>query len=168
MFKWGCEVARQRCCGMVDELPFCRSFVAEARPTAQRIRLQVEELEALRLKDGVGYDQQRAAQEMGVSRATFQRMLQSARQKVTTALVNGLGIIIEGGSYMVKNRKFECQDCKHVWEVAPCSEGGLHGYEIACPECGGMKKIKLGEDGTRHSCGGGHHHGNGSGCCGGH
>lgn len=62
------------------------------------------------------------------------------------------------------NRTFECQGCKHVWEEAPCSEGGKHGYEIECPKCGSLKKVKL-ENGERHVCGGaGHSHGS----CGGH
>jgi Mrp family chromosome partitioning ATPase len=75
----------------------------------------------------------------------------------------------EGGEDMIKNRKFECQDCGHIWEVEPCTEGGKHGYEIACPKCGSMKKIKIGEDGQKHVCGGNHHgheHGHGGGCCG--
>lgn len=66
------------------------------------------------------------------------------------------------------NRVFECQDCHEVWEEAPCSAGGKHGYEIACPKCSCMKKIKL-VDGVRHACGGqGQSHSTGCGCgCGG-
>ena len=60
------------------------------------------------------------------------------------------------------NRVFECVECHHVWEVEPCTEGGKHGYEIACPECGSMKKLKL-ENGEKHACGG---HGHQGGCCG--
>ena len=56
----------------------------------------------------------------------------------------------------MKNRVFECTDCKEIWEAAPCSEGGKHGYEIACPKCGSMKKSKL-EDGVKHTCGGEEH-----------
>jgi Mrp family chromosome partitioning ATPase len=66
----------------------------------------------------------------------------------------------------IVKRKFECQDCGHIWEVEPCTEGGKHGYEIPCPKCGSMKKIKIEEDGQRHICGGANHseHGHG-GCC---
>jgi hypothetical protein len=73
---------------------------------------------------------------------------------------------------MVKNRKFECQECAQVWEAEPCSEGGKHGYEIACPKCGSMKKVKINEDGQKQACGGGQHHGHehgaghSGGCCG--
>lgn len=159
-------MARKRCCGLVDQEPCCRRFLPAGRRSAGHIALFVEELEAVRLKDTQGMDQAGCAEAMGVSRATFQRILQSARQKIATALIEGTEIKIKGGNYMVKNRVFECQECHHVWEVAPCTEGGKHGYEISCPQCGSMKKVKISEDGTKHACGGGHHHGHGGGCCG--
>jgi predicted DNA-binding protein (UPF0251 family) len=162
----GGEMARQRCCGLVEEEPYCRRFTADDGGDTDLIVLQVEELEAVRLKDLTGMDQSASAASMGLSRATFQRILQSARGKIALALVTGQTIMIQGGSYMVKNRKFQCQDCNHIWEVAPCSEGGKHGYEIECPQCGSMKKIKIAEDGQKHVCGGGHGHHHGGGCCG--
>lgn len=75
--------------------------------------------------------------------------------------------ILEREGEKAMNRKFECQDCGHVWEVEPCTNGGKHGYELACPKCGSMKKIKISEDGQKHVCSGGHHgeHEHG-GCCG--
>lgn len=156
---------RRRCCGLVAQEPCYRQFIPADAVEEKLVILLVEELEAMRLKDLTGMDQTECAVTMGVSRATFQRLLNSAREKVTFALVEGQTIIIQGGTYMIKNRKFECQDCGHVWEVEPCTEGGKHGYEIACPKCGSMKKIKIGEEGQRHICGGGHH-GHGRGCCG--
>ena len=167
MLNWRSAVmVRIRCCGIVDDFPRCKRFLAEAE-NAETILLQVEEYEAIRLKDYEGLEQNEAAKIMDLSRATFQRVLQSAKQKVAEALVKGCNILIEGGFFKMANRKFECQDCKHVWEVAPCSEGGKHGYEIECPKCGSLKKIKL-MNGERHVCGGGHHGQNGHGCCGGH
>lgn len=64
-------------------------------------------------------------------------------------------------------RRFACQSCGHVWEVGPCTEGGRHGYEIPCPKCGSLEKIKLGDNGEKHVCGGGQHE-QGQGCCCGH
>lgn len=162
-------MARKRCCGLVDKEPDFRNFFPEGRQSLAAVELFIEELEAVRLKDIRCLEQTECAVEMRVSRPTFQRILQSARTKIASALVEGRPIIIKGGNYMVKNRVFECQDCKYTWEVAPCSEGGKHGYEIPCPKCGSFKKIKINEDGTKHTCGGGHHHhGHGGGCCGGH
>lgn len=165
-------MVRKRCCGLVEQEPYCRRFLPEGRQAIDFVKLFVEELEAVRLKDIEGLDQSACAVQMGISRATFQRVLQTARSKIASALVEGRPIIIKGGSYMIKNRVFECQDCSHTWEVEPCSEGGKHGYEIACPKCGSMKKIKINDDGTKQACSHGHDHdhdhGHGGGCCCGH
>ena len=66
------------------------------------IRLAVDELEAPRLKDFQGMEQEKAATAMNVSQPTFHRILQSAHSKVADALVNGKAIRIEGGEYIVK------------------------------------------------------------------
>ncbi len=63
------------------------------------IKLNLEELEALKLKDIEGLDQQACANQMEVSRQTLQLILESARKKVATALVEGKGLRIEGGNY---------------------------------------------------------------------
>ncbi|MDF2499653.1 MAG: hypothetical protein K0Q77_367 [Anaerosporomusa subterranea] len=162
---------RRRCCGLVEQEPFHRRFSPEEAKDTMVVTLRVEELEAVRLKDLTDMDQAACAMTMGVSRATFQRILAAARQTIASALIEGKTIIIKGGTYMVKNRRFECQECAHIWEVEPCSAGGKHGYEIACPQCGSMKKMKINEDGQKQACGGGHHgheHGDGhsGGCCG--
>jgi len=161
---------RKRCCGQIEEYPICREFVSSHPGQQEAMKLAMEEMEAVRLKDMNGFDQEECARQMGLTRPTFQRVLISAHRKIATALVEARSIEIEGGYYKMKNRVFECTECKEVWEVAPCSEGGKHGYEIACPKCGSMKKSKL-EDGDKHACGGeSHSHGeNDSSCgCGGH
>ncbi|MEL7604116.1 MAG: hypothetical protein AAGU77_13250 [Bacillota bacterium] len=61
------------------------------------------------------------------------------------------------------NRVFECLDCGEKFEVGPCGgEDARHGYEIPCPKCGSLNKVKLVE-GQRHACGGAHGHGCGCG-----
>lgn len=127
--------------------------------------LGIEEYEAVRLKDLEGLDQNGCAEQMGLTRQTFQRILQAARSKIAEALVHGRTIKIQGGNYMMKNRVFECAGCGHRWEEVPCTEGGKHGYEIACPKCGSEAKFKITEGG-KTACGGQRHqHGHG-GCCG--
>jgi predicted DNA-binding protein (UPF0251 family) len=64
------------------------------------VGLTVEELEAIRLVDLKDLDQEDAAKEMGVSRKTLWRELQSAREKIADALVNGKAIQISGGEKM--------------------------------------------------------------------
>ena len=129
------------------------------------MKLGLEEIEAIRLKDQLGYDQQNCAVIMGLTRPTFQRVLVNARYKIATALVEGLSITIEGGHYLMKNREFECLDCSKKWQVEPCSENEKRGYEIPCPKCGSLRKVKI-VDGIRHACGGhGNHMHHYRGCC---
>lgn len=61
------------------------------------VKLEVDELEALRLADFQGVDQVKAAKKMKVSQSTFQRILASARKKTSQGLVEGKAIRIEGG-----------------------------------------------------------------------
>ncbi|NNG67052.1 DUF134 domain-containing protein [Caldanaerobacter subterraneus] len=67
----------------------------------EEVILTVEELEAIRLKDLEGLEQEECADMMKVSRPTFFRIITSARQKIADALVNGKAIRVEGGNYKV-------------------------------------------------------------------
>ncbi len=71
----------------------------------EEVVIQHDELEALRLKDLLGEQQEEAARKMGLSQPTFHRLLQSAHQKIADALVNGKAIRIEGGNVMVEAEK---------------------------------------------------------------
>ena len=62
-----------------------------------------DEVEAIRLKNLVGLSQEQAASQMGVSQPTFHRLLVSAHQKLTDAVVNGKALRIEGGNIMTAN-----------------------------------------------------------------
>jgi len=57
--------------------------------------LAADEMEALRLADAMGLYHKQAAEQMGISRQTFERILNRAREKVSTALVEGLAIRID-------------------------------------------------------------------------
>ena len=70
--------------------------------TAKKLATAKEELEAIRLVDLEGMDQQEAALNMGVSRKTLWNDLKSGRKKVAMALINGYAIRIEGGSYILR------------------------------------------------------------------
>ena len=67
----------------------------------RRVTLLQEEMEALRLADLEGLTQAQAAERMGVSRSTFQRMVSQARQQVALALAEGHALQIEGGTFEV-------------------------------------------------------------------
>lgn len=67
-----------------------------------RLNLLYEELEALRLADLEGLIQEEAAEQMGISRSTFQRIVAQAHHQVAQALVEGHALQIEGGSFTVQ------------------------------------------------------------------
>jgi len=66
--------------------------------------LTVDEFEAMRLKDKLGLGQTESAKQLNVSQPTFHRILESARRKITEAIVDGKAIKIHGGEYQMPNR----------------------------------------------------------------
>lgn len=111
----------------------------------ENVELSVDELEALRLKNLKGLEQKEAAEEMDVSQPTFSRLLSSAREKVTEALVNGKAIKIEGGNYQFvergKGRKRGhgkppnyciCPNCGREQE----KQSGIPCNRVRCDNCG--------------------------------
>jgi len=64
----------------------------------EQVELTLDGLEALRLADLEGLYQEEAAERMGVSRATFARVLTAARKAVAEALVHGKALEIGGGA----------------------------------------------------------------------
>ena len=87
---------KKRC---IYQNPGFRYFKPRGIPLSQLniIRLNLEEYEAIRLKDLVGMDQIEAAQQMNISRGTFQRILKSAHQKIAKAIIENSAIEIKGG-----------------------------------------------------------------------
>ena len=98
----------------------------------EEVRLLVEEAEAIRLKDLEGMEQEECAQQMNISRSTFSRLLDSARQKIADALLNGKAIRIEGGNFEMAVRRFRCME-GHEWEVP--FETMITTPPEVCPRC---------------------------------
>jgi len=98
----------------------------------EEVRLTVDECEALRLADLLGLAHEDAGRKMGVSRATFGRITQRARQQVADALINGKAIRVEGGNYRMADspRIFCCETCRHTWQAPRGTGRPSH-----CPEC---------------------------------
>ena len=98
----------------------------------EEVKLTVDEREAIRLSDLLGMSHEEAGQKMGVSRATFGRIIQRARQVVADALIHGKAINVEGGTYQITEaaRVFACRNCQHRWEE-PCGTG----KPACCPNC---------------------------------
>lgn len=66
-------------------------------PDLAEVRLGLDELEAMRLCDLEGHEQESAGVRMGVSRGTVQRLVKSGRAKVIQALIDSSALIIEKG-----------------------------------------------------------------------
>lgn len=60
----------------------------------EEVSLELEELEAIRLKDLKELNQQKSAVKMKISMATFQRILYSAHKKIADALTSGKAIAV--------------------------------------------------------------------------
>ncbi len=73
------------------------SFKPQGIPIAQleNVLLNLDELETIRLADFEGLYHERTAGQMNISRATFGRILESARRKIADAILNGKAIKIE-------------------------------------------------------------------------
>ena len=98
----------------------------------QEVCLSVEEVEAIRLKDLEGLEQEECAQKMSISRTTFARVLASARQKMADALLNAKAIRIEGGNFEMAIRRFRCIN-GHEWDVP--FEAMINTPPQGCPTC---------------------------------
>jgi predicted DNA-binding protein (UPF0251 family) len=111
-------MARPRKCRRVESIPGVNYFKPPGIPlrTLEEVLLSLEEVEAVRLKDLEGLEQEQGAESMSISRATFQRILASARRKIADALLNGKAIRIEGGSFEMASSRFKCLN-GHEWEV---------------------------------------------------
>jgi predicted DNA-binding protein (UPF0251 family) len=89
---------------MVSGYPTMAAFRPEGIPISGEIQISVENLEAVRLSDFEGLDQESAAQMMGVSRQTYGRILADARRKIAEAMVTGKLLRVSGGHFEVRSR----------------------------------------------------------------
>ena len=98
----------------------------------EEIRLTIDEREALRLADLEGFSHEDGGKQMGVSRATFGRIIERARKIVADALINGKAINVEGGNYVISSteRLFRCDNCDYEWHEDPGT-----GRPDRCPSC---------------------------------
>lgn len=60
----------------------------------EEVELTIDEMEAIRLCDYKNLDQVEAAKKMKISQSTLQRILTSARKKISQALIEGKAIKI--------------------------------------------------------------------------
>ena len=114
---------RPRKCRQVCRLPRHDAFapVGCAR-SAEAVVITVDEYETIRLIDYEGLSQEECAASMGVARTTVQQIYNTAREKLSAALVEGRPFRIQGGDYRLCQGDRGCQGCCR-------REGG----DLGCP-----------------------------------
>lgn len=117
-------------CRKVSFIPETTRFTAENEKELEEITLKLEELEAMRLKDIEKLNQEECAKVMGVSRQTFQNIIDKAREKVAIALTEGRQIEIRGGNYILRECKRKCLSCDEVYNIK------FEKDKRKCPKCG--------------------------------
>lgn len=69
------------------------------------IDLSMDEFEAVRLADFMGFSQKEAAKSMHISQQTFSRILKRAHKTLAEGIVRGRTIKIQGGYYVISSRE---------------------------------------------------------------
>lgn len=118
-------------CRRVEQYPGFTCFKPSGIPLTElgEVRLTIEELEAVRLRDLMALEHEECAARMSISRPTFHRILATARFKIADALINGKAIQVEGGNYRLASSLLECRKCGHRWEGEICCR------RTRCPVC---------------------------------
>lgn len=98
---------KPRNCNCPHHLPGSLIIKPAGIPTRdlEKVILDLDELEAVRLCDGEGLSQAEAGTQMAVSRGTVQRLVTSGRKKIIDAIVNSQALVIQA---------------EHGAEVQPC------------------------------------------------
>ena len=123
------------------------------------VAVGVEEMEAIRLRDVEGLEQEECARMMAISRPTFHRVLASARRKIADALTGGRALRIEGGSFALASQTVQCAPHGHEWRLP--FEAFVSGQPLACPRCNSADIVAVepaGRGAGRFGPGRGRHH----------
>lgn len=123
----------------VKYIPNITEFIPIGETNEGIIILNVDELESIRLIDLENLEQEECASNMRISRGTFQRILNSARNKIAESLINGKKIVIEGGNYQINECLYTCKKCNsnyNEYNLADCPK--CHSSEYLC---NGQKKF---------------------------
>jgi predicted DNA-binding protein (UPF0251 family)/predicted Fe-Mo cluster-binding NifX family protein len=124
---------RPRKCRQVAFLPGITYFKPAGIPLRELEEnlITIDELEAIRLKDIEDLEQEQCAVKMGISRPTFQRMIESARRKIADALLSGKAIKIQGGTFEVISLSCKCLNGCDNTQVNNNNNEGVKNMKIA-------------------------------------
>lgn len=97
-------MVRPKECRRIAVMPGDNYFKPRGIPLLHlsEVKLGLDEFEAIRLADFEGLYYAEAAKRMGISRATFGRIVSEGRGKIAEALVLGKALKIQGGPVKIK------------------------------------------------------------------
>jgi predicted DNA-binding protein (UPF0251 family) len=101
---------KPRTVGVVPEICHFKPRGVPAKKL-KTVEVTLDEFEAIRLADYEGLSHEEAAVLMNISRPTFSRLVEKARVKIASFIVNGSQLIIEGGNIEFDPDKV-CSKCK--------------------------------------------------------
>ena len=120
-------MSRPRKCRRICRMPATTEFIP-ASGSNDVVVLSIDEYESTRLMDHEGLNQEQAALQMNVARATVTCIYEAARRKIADALVDGRRILIQGGTYKL------CEHAEHC--CGRCGCGGCQDCDnTACKVC---------------------------------
>ena len=124
---------------MVHEPPLFTEFkpMGIKGQELEQIQLTLDEFEAFRLADFMGLMHAEAADEMGISRSTFSRLIERARKKIADCIVQGKWLTIDGGMVHFRNNIIRCQSCGHMFRI------NISNTISECPACHSKNLINL-------------------------
>ncbi|MCK5155947.1 MAG: DUF134 domain-containing protein [Spirochaetales bacterium] len=124
---------------IVHQPPLFADFKPAGIPSSnlQPELLGLDEFEAIRLADYLGMDHNEAAEEMEISRPTFTRLIEAARKKMATFIIEGKHLQIEGGKIHFRGNVIQCHNCGHMIKTR------FNQNITKCPACGSDNLIDL-------------------------
>jgi len=137
----------------IENIPTIPYFIPSENhvPDIPENTLKLEELEAIRLKDLEGLEQEECAQRMEVSRPTFQRILLAAREKIADSLINGKTLHIEGGKFTRNICPVRCAECGKEWLESIENLEAVKAGNFTCTVCGSVR-VDCGHSCEKRSC----------------
>jgi len=103
----------------------------------EQIQLSLDEFEAFRLADHIGLSHEEAAEEMEISRPTFSRLIEKARTKIASFIIEGKMLNIDGGNIHFRNNIIKCQSCGHMFRIK------FNDTITECPACHSQNLLNL-------------------------
>ncbi len=132
-------MARPKNNRMVNKPPIFTAFkpVGVAGRLLKKTILTLDEFEAFRLADDLGFSHEEAAGEMEISRSTFTRLIESARKKIAGLIINGNRLEIEGGKIHFRKNIIRCVSCGYMFDMV------ISENVVKCPQCHSNELVSL-------------------------